>query len=824
MQPEPHVHRGPRRRGPARSAAVAIAVALVALLLPAWGASASAEPLSGVPIDMRLLVISADESETDYPAIRSFLDQVGMPYDVLVATRDTLTPEVLSDGTSRGKYQGIVLTTGNLTYLDPVAGWQSAFSPEEWATLRAYQSTFGVRSVTSYTFPEAAYGLEYAGYVDTLGSSLGATLTDAGRMVWPYVNEANPVQLTGAWVYLGRVLDPARTTPLLNVTVGGETYPVASVTSYDGYENLTVTVANNPNLVHSLLLSTGWINWVTKGHWLGNRTANMDIQIDDLFIADDVWDPATNTASGSYRNRPVDITALVNYQNARRADPLTPGFKMEWAFNGSGASSTDPLTQAVVANRSQFGFINHTFDHFNLDCGDCPDPTGVITTNPAQIRDQIRRNRELGISLGLPSDVDTLVQPDISGINTPPNPMAQQAAGDEGIRYWIGDTSRPGQNNPSFNVGFATPGDPRVYVVPRHANNLFVAASTPAQWVSVFNHFYAPGGILCAITTCFDRPLTYQEILDHEANYLVRYLIRGDFNPWMFHIPNVRAYDGTNSLLTDLLNVTLVKYRALVKAPIRTLSFKQAGQAMQGRGEYNAAGVTASVVACESITLRADGPATVPVNGVAYNAPNSQVESYGGRTISHVRLAAGQSVTIPLSGCPTDPPPPPSCPIAGTQVLTPSADTYVDQGSPRSNFGGRANLDVRSRLGSNARALVRFELPAVPEGCTLTAATLSMRSTSIRSGRTLQVQRVAAPWTEQGVTWNTQPAATGAAALQVTGAATLNWDVTTQIRESFGANHGLVVRDRTEGALTAQLNRFASRESTNRPQLVLTFS
>jgi len=41
----------------------------------------------------------------------------------------------------------------------------------------------------------------------------------------------------------------------------------------------------------------------------------------------------------------------------------------------------------------------------------------------------------------------------------------------------------------------------------------------------------------------------------------------------------------------------------------------------------------------------------VPVNGVAYTAANSTVEHYGGRTISQVRLAAGQTVTIPLPAC-----------------------------------------------------------------------------------------------------------------------------------------------------------------------------
>lgn len=34
---------------------------------------------------MKLLVIAADGNETDYPYIRATLDQLGVPYDVLLA-------------------------------------------------------------------------------------------------------------------------------------------------------------------------------------------------------------------------------------------------------------------------------------------------------------------------------------------------------------------------------------------------------------------------------------------------------------------------------------------------------------------------------------------------------------------------------------------------------------------------------------------------------------------------------------------------------------------------------------------------------------------
>ena len=288
-----------------------------------------------------------------------------------------------------------------------------------------------------------------------------------------------------------------------------------------------------------------------------------------------------------------------------------------------------------------------------MDCGECGNPNGVITTTAEQITDEIVSNTERGLQLGLPGDVDTMVQPDISGINTPPNPVAQKAAADAGIRYWIGDTSRPGQNNPTFNTGFYAPGDTRLYIVPRRPTNLFAPVSTPADWAAIYNYFYAPGGILCGTTQCFDRPQTYTQILEHESTYLLRYLLTGDLDPWMMHINNVRAYDGKHSVLTDLLDRTLARYDALVDVPIRSLSFKQAGMLQQARGTYNASGVKATITPCTSLTISTTNAATIPVTGLSYAGSGSKVEQYAGQSISNLSLAAGQSVTVPLPACGT---------------------------------------------------------------------------------------------------------------------------------------------------------------------------
>ncbi len=57
------------------------------------------------------------------------------------------------------------------------------------------------------------------------------------------------------------------------------------------------------------------------------------------------------------------------------------------------------------------------------------------------------------------------------------------------------------------------------------------------------------------------------------------------------------------------------------------------------------------------------------------------------------------------------------------QTLTASEDAWIDQGSPSSNKGSDSILKVMSKGNSNLRGLVRFNLPAMPQGCSVQSAT-----------------------------------------------------------------------------------------------------
>jgi parallel beta-helix repeat protein len=158
------------------------------------------------------------------------------------------------------------------------------------------------------------------------------------------------------------------------------------------------------------------------------------------------------------------------------------------------------------------------------------------------------------------------------------------------------------------------------------------------------------------------------------------------------------------------------------------------------------------------------------------------------------------------------------------QTLTASADSWLDQGSPTSNKGSDSTLKVMSKgPNGNLRVVVRFNLPTLPPGCSVESATLRMHANSATAGRTLEAFRLAATWSEGGITWANQPATTGGAVTTTSGTGYREWSVAGQVQAMYsGGNHGFLVRDAVENQDAEQ--QFNSRSSsTNRPQLVIRF-
>ena len=260
--------------------------------LPSMQTSVDHSPLviaaalpAGTVVDARVLVISADGSDSELAAIQQELGYLGTPFDVLIANQaPTLSASQLATGT-HGKYNAVILTRGNLV----LSNGTSAFTTAEFQTLATYEATFQVRRASLYTSPDAGYG--YSGSVsqDTSATPLVAQCTAAGRSAFPYVNCGSGVNISGAFAYPATPSDAA-TIPLLTDSSGRV---LAATRAYgDGREAMSLNFAQSHSLFHTLQLFHGVVSWATRGVFLGERHAYIGVQVDDLFF------PTTSTRAG----------------------------------------------------------------------------------------------------------------------------------------------------------------------------------------------------------------------------------------------------------------------------------------------------------------------------------------------------------------------------------------------------------------------------------------------------------------------------------------------------------------------------------------------
>jgi len=167
-----------------------------------------------------------------------------------------------------------------------------------------------------------------------------------------------------------------------------------------------------------------------------------------------------------------------------------------------------------------------------------------------------------------------------------------------------------------------------------------------------------------------------------------------------------------------------------------------------------------------------------------------------------------------------------TAPNCGSSItVSANADAWIDQNSSSNNYGTDSILKVQGKTGNNFRTFIRFNLPTAPAGCVVQSATLRMYQPSWTSGRTLQVLRVNASWTENGVSWANQPATTGTAVTTTSGSGYRSWNVLTLVQAMYSSsNFGFLLRDASESGGGAE-QQFHSREKgESMPQLIITFA
>lgn len=341
-------------------------------------------------LDMKVLVVTNAQSESDFPAITQALNYIGTPYSVLdISTTGYNIPTgYLSDGGCHGYYQGVIFAFGNNRY-----------NISNIKDLDLYESQFNARQVNWYIYPDPNFGLASpTGTIDASPTPYNFHYSTAASAIFSYANIANPVGITNAFIYLSSAVNGS--TPLLTDDSGNVLAAVYN-TPFAG-QYLSLTFDSNQYLTHDLVLAYGLVNWVTQGIFLGDYHVYASPQVDDFFIDDSEWITGTSCADPITHDRtkpdasnlPVtrinsaDMAQLVTWQNAVQADPsgLFSNFGLTLAFNGVGTAGNGDwtgLTAPVTATSSANDLVTFTTADFSGLVGAQVTVTGTTNASGA---------------------------------------------------------------------------------------------------------------------------------------------------------------------------------------------------------------------------------------------------------------------------------------------------------------------------------------------------------------------------------------------------------------------------------------------------------
>ena len=285
-----------------------LAMLIVALLLavPVAFAAAPSQPLPGQRVDMKVLLIGPSTTDGVYDAWKTELDRAGVPFDSRVGTAQPLTDAKVADyAANRAFYQAVIVVApdSNLTAADKTV-------------LTKLEETFGIRQFSDQVSPNADHGLTYTGVEGDQGGTT-ATLTAKGKLAFPYLKGPVPIA-TGSFGYQSAPL--ASFTPLLT---GPNDSPFLGINvRANGTEEMVNTVPGNQFQSHHQLLRDGILGWVTRGVYLGYSRNYLGLDVDDIFLPDDKWDPVNNVTDydATIRMDAGDVTDAVELAEPDRPE------------------------------------------------------------------------------------------------------------------------------------------------------------------------------------------------------------------------------------------------------------------------------------------------------------------------------------------------------------------------------------------------------------------------------------------------------------------------------------------------------------------------
>ncbi len=372
---------------------VVVAGLLATFGMPSIFGGSSATVASAAPtpqqIGMRVLLITDSANANaaiSYGDWENTLQREGVPFTSVVTNSSSpgsvALPQLSTtagDGTQVADYEGVVVA---------VSG-QLGLTTAQWTELQTFEHQFSVRQVTAYATagPDEGLTTDTAGGALPLGTQL--TLTADGTKVFPYLNKVAVDSTQSTWAYQGTSAPAPGTSVDTLISGPGGSSLLGIYTSADGRQTMFQTFNENQYYLQSQLLRHGELDWLARNTYFGDQRNYLEMDIDDTFTPDDVWDTATHQIdyadADAMRMNPGDVATAATWE-------ANHNFRLDQLFNMGGTAAyqadnggTDPLLAAFQANcssncgpgnagagkpySSSFGWISHTYDTPYLDAG-----------------------------------------------------------------------------------------------------------------------------------------------------------------------------------------------------------------------------------------------------------------------------------------------------------------------------------------------------------------------------------------------------------------------------------------------------------------------
>ena len=555
---------------------------------------------------MQILLLGAG-TEPSFRTWQRALENAGVPHEAIVLGVER-TELSLRGENGRPRFQALIVATGGLL--------GESLPGAVRVQLESLEREFQIRRLTAYAVPGGENGLRAPKWAGPL-ESVSPRLTPSGTALFPYLQGPLPVD-PGSWGYLADPVSDKRFDPL--VVAGDGSTLVGIHRRRDGREEMVQTFDANAGQIQAHLLRRGQLAWLTRGRYLGHERSYLPLQIDDVLLPNHGWNTGSKAIDVT-RGALIRMTADDAHHAARWS--RSRGVRLDLVCNGAGSErhaseaglDADPLLGALLSRRDDFGWINHTFEHIDLDLA-----------SRATIESEIARNRcwagQVGIDLE-PGAVVTGGHSGLANLTVVPasaeNPQLAAALAAQGIHYLGCDASRPHPaRGPDPDGPRIAPGVPflvgSALAVPRHPTLLAYAAATRDQTLDQLRHL----GLI-------DTP-SWPEVLATEAARIFTAVMSNDPRPHYFHQSNLAAGDAAQAasdgrLFYALLDEVLARYRRYVKPeqPLLQPTLGETGELLARRTAWSSAlqvNSVAGYIEGSEVTIvnRTDDVIDVPVS------------------------------------------------------------------------------------------------------------------------------------------------------------------------------------------------------------------